>query len=242
MELEYPTIKDGFSFYTIFDTPSPNLANATAHKEATKRGVDATDVIVFTIDYSKYLTDDEYQYLKEVWKMCQEKGKKYSLILNVNKLDLRYDDSSDKSVVRIVDFIRNKLIATGKQDGIDFRNCVVIGTSALTYFNALTAPALKCPYGRRRLQLSAPDRFLRQNNENCISSYDEGEEISVEYGKKEQFLPFSNCVVCLIMPKYGINRILYPCKKWKNSAVCLICFPMLTISPARKQEVKKLII
>ncbi len=126
MELWYPSSKNGFSTYTIYDTPGPNLANATAHKETARRGIDAADVIVFTIDYSKYLTDDEYDYLKEVWHMCQKKGKKYSLILNVNKLDLRYDDGSDKNIVRIVDLIRNKLISTGKKDGIDFRSCIVI--------------------------------------------------------------------------------------------------------------------
>lgn len=184
MELWYPSTKNGFSSYTIYDTPGPNLANATAHKEAAQRGIDAADVIVFTIDYSKYLTDDEYEYLKNVWRMCQEKGKKYSLILNVNKLDLRYEDGSDKSIVRIVDFIRNKLISTGEKDGIDFRNCVVIGTSALTYFNALVSPTLKCPLPDGDCRCLLKD-FSDKAMKKCILSYDdEGENISVDYEKR----------------------------------------------------------
>lgn len=183
MELWYPSTKNSFSTYTIYDTPGPNLANATAHKEAARRGVNSADVIIFTIDYSKYLTDDEYEYIKEVWKMCQKKGKNYSLILNVNKLDLRYDDGSDKSVVRIVDFIRNKLISTGKVDGIDFRGCVVVGTSALTYFNALTAPTLKCPNddGDCRCLIN---NFTDKAMKRCILSYDDYETISADYEKR----------------------------------------------------------
>ena len=184
MELQYPSCKNGFSTYTIYDTPGPNLAAATAHKEAAKRGVDAADVIIFTIDYSQYLTDDEYNYLKEVWQMCQKKGKNYSLILNVNKLDLRYDDGSDKSVVRIVDFIRNKLIETGKTEGIDFRGCVVIGTSALTYFNALTAPTLKCPNDDGDCSCLYED-FSMDAMDDCIDAYDDSETaVSVDYEKR----------------------------------------------------------
>ncbi len=184
MEMEYhPHGQIGFSSYTIYDTPGPNLANATAHKEAAQRGVDAADVIVFTIDYSKYLTDDEYQYLKDVWTMCQEKGKKYSLILNVNKLDLRYDDTSDKSVVRIVDFIRNKLISTGKKDNIDFRNCVVIGTSALTYYNAMTIPYMKCPTDDGDCSCLLSD-FSDKAMKRCINSYADTEDFPVEYEKR----------------------------------------------------------
>ena len=111
--------------------------------------------------------------------MCQEKGKQYSLILNVNQLDRRYESEGDKSSVRIVDNIRTKLINTGKTDGIDFRNCVVIGTSALTYFNAVQAPTFRHPNGDCSILVNA---FSGDNIDHCINQYDDSNnELSNEY-------------------------------------------------------------
>ena len=183
MELFYPTEQNSFSSYTIYDTPGPDLAGAKGHSEAAYRAIEEADVLIFTIDYSKYLTDSEYNYLIDTWKLCQKKGKNYSLILNVNKLDLRYDDSGDKCIVRIVDFIRNKLINTGKKSGIDFRNCVVIGTSALTYFNAVAAPALKCPNKDGDCRCLESD-FSDYQLMDCIDNYDDSDELSAEYEKR----------------------------------------------------------
>ncbi|HAE53174.1 MAG TPA: hypothetical protein DCG30_07970 [Ruminococcus sp.] len=183
MDIYYPTEQNGFSSYTIYDTPGPDLAGAKGHSNAAYRAINEVDVLIFTIDYSKYLTDSEYEYLVDVWKLCRQKGKKYSLILNVNKLDLRYDDNGDKCVIRIVDFIRNKLINTGKKAGIDFGDCVVIGTSALTYFNAIAAPSLKCPNSDGDCRVLLSD-FSDRNLKKCINSYDDSDEISADYEKR----------------------------------------------------------
>lgn len=186
MNLYYPANQTGFSYYTIYDTPGPNLAGATEHGSAAYRAVDAADVIIFTIDYSKYLENDEYNYLIDIWKkMCEKEGKKYSLILNVNKLDMRYINNDDKSVIRIIDFIRNKLISTAKKQGYDLRGCIVIGTSALTYFNALTVASLKCPNEDGDCRCLLKDGgFTDQHLKKCILSYDDAEypvKISQEY-------------------------------------------------------------
>lgn len=135
MEIEYvPNAKNrGLSSYTIFDTPGPDLAGATDHKEAANRAIKETDVIVFCIDYSKHLTDTEESYLKEVYDILREKKKYYSLIVTVNKLDDRYTSEGDKNIVRILDFIREKLIKIDDS----FRDIIVFGTSALTYFDCL---------------------------------------------------------------------------------------------------------
>ena len=140
MEIGYTGRNNGFTSYRIYDTPGPDLAGATEHKNTAYQAIDEADVLIFAIDYSKYLTDSEFEYLEDIKKLCIEKGKNYSLILVVNKLDLRYESSeNDKSVVRILDFIKQKLIRNDSY----FKDCIVIGTSALTYFNAIAAPKIE---------------------------------------------------------------------------------------------------
>lgn len=139
MDIYYKTDKNNFEAYTIYDTPGPDLAGATGHKEAAKRAMEAADVVIFCIDYSKYLTDGEEKYLNEVKEMFNKNGKFYSLIFAVNKLDCRYTSEGDKSVVRILDFIRSKLIKLDKK----YEDCVIMGTSALTYFYAHTATQIE---------------------------------------------------------------------------------------------------
>lgn len=166
MHINYKTEKNNFEAYTIYDTPGPDLAGATGHKEAAKRAMQAADVVIFAIDYSKYLTDSEEQYLKEIKEMFNKQGKFYSLIFAVNKLDCRYTSEGDKSVVRILDFIRSKLIKLDAK----YEDCVIMGTSALTYFYAHTAPRIKdCEC------LTAPKEYEYDNFtdalESCIENY-----------------------------------------------------------------------
>lgn len=133
MNIGYISSDEGFSAYTIYDTPGPDLAGADGHKEAAYKAINEVDVIIFAIDYSKYLTDSEVEYLKKIRDSFSEKKKFYSLILDVNKLDCRYGSEGDKSSIRILDFIRNKLRSIDPE----FRDTIVIGTSALTYFNCI---------------------------------------------------------------------------------------------------------
>ena len=162
MEIGYVDNKNDFTSYTVYDTPGPDLAGAYGHKTAAQKAINETDVIVFPIDYSKFLTDDEVKHLKYIKEICNDKKKRYSLIMAVNKLDMRYNSSEkDKSVVRILDFIKHKLMAV---DPV-FSDSMVIGTSALTYFNCLVAPSLKyCE------KLSSDENF-EDTLQDCIDRY-----------------------------------------------------------------------
>lgn len=135
MNIGYIPLDNGLSSYTIYDTPGPDLAGADDHKKAAYKAINEVDVVIFSIDYSKYLTDTEMSYLKDIKEVFSEKQKFYSLIINVNKLDLRYGNEGDKSVVRILDFIKKRLISIAPE----FEDAIVIGTSALTYFNCIEA-------------------------------------------------------------------------------------------------------
>lgn len=133
MNIGYVPVNEGLSTYTIYDTPGPDLAGADGHKKAAYKAIEEADVIIFAIDYAKYLTDTELDYLKKIRTKFAENNKYYSLIIDVNKLDCRYGNEGDKNSVRILDFIRNKLISVAPE----FRDAIVIGTSALTYFDCI---------------------------------------------------------------------------------------------------------
>ncbi|MGN1305089.1 MAG: dynamin family protein [Oscillospiraceae bacterium] len=166
MNIGYISRREGFGSYTIYDTPGPDLAGAVGHKEAASRAINEADVIVFTIDYSKYLTDSEFDYLNEVKDIIEQKQKFYSLIINVNKLDLRYDSSGDKNIARILDYIRLKLISISDR----FESVIVFGTSALTYFDSIAAPELP----RCKCLLNPSD--LSDNLGKCIDDYRDDED------------------------------------------------------------------
>lgn len=139
MTIGYKEIDNGLSTYTIYDTPGPDLAGASGHKKAAAKAIEDSDVMIFSIDFSKYFTDEEVNYLKVIKEKFTKNQKYYSLILDVNKLDTRYSSEEDKSVVRILDFLREKLISIAPE----FRDSIVVGTSALTYFDCIAIEKLE---------------------------------------------------------------------------------------------------
>lgn len=161
MNIGYIPIDNGLSSYTIYDTPGPDLAGADDHKKAAYKAINEVDVVIFSIDYSKYLTDTEMSYLKDIKEVFSEKQKFYSLIINVNKLDLRYGNEGDKSVVRILDFIKKRLISIAPE----FEDAIVIGTSALTYFNCIEAESTTLMNLARQSELSFEDISLYFENQ-----------------------------------------------------------------------------
>lgn len=161
MIIYYPTDKNNFSAYTVYDTPGPDLAGA-AHHESAQKALDVSDVVIFCIDYTKYLTTSEEEYLRAIKKIFEDKNKYYSLIFIVNKLDERYTSVGDKSITRILDFISSRLNMLGYTD------CIVMGTSALQYFSALQAPRIKdCEC----LQDNNHEDSFKDRLEDCIDQY-----------------------------------------------------------------------
>ncbi len=135
MHIEYCAPGNNFSSYTIYDTPGPDAAG-TNHKEPARRAINKCDVVVFCLDYSKYLTDSEASYLKEVKDIFRAQQKFHSLIFALNKIDARYQDSKQsKSIVQAVDFVKTRLAKIGNE----YRDCIIFPTSSLEYFNAVEA-------------------------------------------------------------------------------------------------------
>ena len=132
MVIEYPTNRNNFESYTIYDTPGPDAAG-TDHHKSTYKAVEECDVIIFAIDFSKYLTNSEEKFLSDVKKIFEEKGKFHTLIFCINKIDMMFQDKEPVSKIKKIEFIRNRLQAIDEK----YKDCVLFGTSALNYFNTL---------------------------------------------------------------------------------------------------------
>jgi hypothetical protein len=133
MEVYYRVENEDYSYETL-DTPGPNLAGATKHREITERVIRESDVAIFLIDYTKHLESDEEEFLKHLKTEFEKYGKVHSFVIIVNKMDQKFlSEDANRSGTRILDYIRYKLTLLGYHD------FVVFGVSALQYFSALIA-------------------------------------------------------------------------------------------------------
>lgn len=141
MEIGYIPKNEKLASLTIYDTPGPDLAGVKGglQEKAANDAVEEADVVIFPIDYTKYLTDSETEWLKSIKSIFSKKNKFYSLIFDINKTDERFTSKGNKCIVRVIDFIREKLISIAPE----FKDSIIFGTSALTYFNALAIPEIE---------------------------------------------------------------------------------------------------
>jgi hypothetical protein len=135
MNIKYVTSENNFSTYTIFDTAGPDAAG-TAHADVAEKAMQKCDVAVFAIDYAKYLTTSEENYLRRVKEMFTNGQKFHSLIFALNKIDVRYTDpKSAKSFVKSVDFLKTRLAKIDEA----YKDCIIFPTCSKEYFHAIEA-------------------------------------------------------------------------------------------------------
>lgn len=115
--------------------------------------------------------------MKEIKEKFTKNHKYYSLIFNVNKLDERYSNEDDKCCVRILDYLREKL----NHIAPEFRDVIVIGTSALTYFDCIEIEKLSEAHKLEE------DGKLKRNIEYLIEEW-EDDEIKAEDINRLQFI------------------------------------------------------
>ena len=135
MEIEYATKENNFSSYTIFDTAGPDAAG-TKHNDVAMQAMEKCDVALFAIDYSKYLTVTEEDYLRKIKEMFSQQNKFHSLIIALNKIDTRYTDpNTAKSVIKQIDFIKTRLADIDE----NYRETIIFPTCSLEYFDSIDA-------------------------------------------------------------------------------------------------------
>ena len=124
--------------FVIYDTPGPDLAGQEKHKEFVKEYIPKSDIAIFVMDYTKYATESEIQLLEELHNYFKEKGKDFSLIVLLNKIDTALIDVNiDKGIVRLTNFIYTKVKSLG------FKDIIVIPISAMYSFYLLTVEKYK---------------------------------------------------------------------------------------------------
>lgn len=168
MDISYLPREGNICNYTIIDTPGPDLAGHY-HKDIAYRWIKEADVILFIIDYSKYLTSSEEEFFRDIKKVFEEHQKFYSFIVVVNKLDLMYLSEEKKSSTRFIDFLRTKLSDLG------YRGFVVFGVSALQYLYSQVAPEIE---GCRDLDTDEGKK-LRGHLNRCLQRYQGKDEMTV---------------------------------------------------------------
>lgn len=168
MNISYIPKRNGSFPYTIVDTPGPDLAGSR-HREIAYRWIREADVILFIIDYSKYLTDTEEEFLRDIKNVFEEHQKFYSFIVVVNKLDLMYLSEEKKSGLRFIDFLRTKLKELG------YKGIVIFGLSALQYLYALKAPQIEGCSGLN----TADGQELREHLDRCLLMHQGMDDMTV---------------------------------------------------------------
>lgn len=138
MEIYYSGEGSNIAPFTIIDTPGSNYVvaktnnNENVHKKIAYSWIEKSDVILFLINYSSYLTIDEEEFFKNIKSQFEKHNKFYSLIVVVNKLDEMYiSECENKSAARFLDYIRCRLSDLG------YKGFIVMGTSARSYFDLI---------------------------------------------------------------------------------------------------------
>ena len=169
MIIEYPTNKNNFESYTIYDTPGPDAAG-TDHFKSTEKAMDECDVAIFAIDFSKHLTTSEEEFLKKVKEIFDTNGKFHTLIFCLNKIDMMFQDKEAKSKIKIIEFIRNRL----KDIDSKYSDCVIFATSALDYFIVIDIEEKEKDYealrGISTADLRDMDDFFERVNDDEITT------------------------------------------------------------------------
>lgn len=168
MNISYvPTQNRAFP-YTIIDTPGPDFAGSH-HRDIAYKWIQEADVILFIIDYSKYLTTSEEEFLRDIKNVFEEHRKFYSFIVVVNKLDLMYLSEEKKSGLRFIDFLRTKLKELG------YKGIVIFGLSALQYLYALKAPQTEGCAGLDAVN----GKELREQLDQCLLQHQGKDDMTV---------------------------------------------------------------
>lgn len=199
MHIGYVTDENNFSSYTIFDTAGPDAAG-TAHAVVAENAMQKCDVAVFAIDYSKYLTTSEEDYLRRVKEMFTAQNKFHSLIFALNKIDVRYTDAeSPKSFVMSVDFLKTRLANIDEA----YRDCIIFPTCSKEYYGAIEAEkagvtelSSENEYPIERLQdlaiihkKDAPELAWLANHAFFLKYYHGMKTISYDVFKKDSGMP-----------------------------------------------------
>lgn len=223
MEIQYVSKKNNFDSYTIFDTPGPDAAG-TDHYKSTNKAIEDCDVAVFAIDYSKYLTSSEEEFLSRVKEAFEAKQKFHTLIFTINKIDMALQDKGAKSRIKSIDYIRNRIMELDDK----YKDCVIFATSARDYFYTLEleAEAQKNEVCRELL-----DKELFTNLRSALGELDDSEQDTIDLLSK------IDAEVCMLATQLGHKKVYTETLKNYSGMPQLLSYISYIVKSKAREEV-----
>lgn len=125
MQIFIPSFPKYLQGFRLIDTPASNFALNEEHIKTIKKVISETDCVIFVMNYSTHLTDDEVSLFDEVYKKFNEKQSKQPILIAINHVDEIFASEEVKSYERLEDYIQNRLSSLG------YSNFLVLSLSAL---------------------------------------------------------------------------------------------------------------
>lgn len=207
MHVEYPdcgTLPDN---WRLVDTPGPDAAGAS-HRQSAEKALSRADAALFLIDYSKYLTENEYAYLSWIRKVFSGRGHSHMAFV-LNKMDLALQDSGAKSWVKSIDFIRSRLADLDSH----YTESLIFPVSALNYANLLRLRKNAARHSALKRLLEDSSRWDREaERQTRTLELDEESEESLErlFGETRRMghmLGLKNPTTSQIMELSGVPQL-----------------------------------
>ena len=125
MQIFIPNFPEYLKNFRLIDTPASNFALNGENINIIKKIIPEVNFIIFVMNYSTHLTDDEISLFDEVYKTFNEKKSKHPILIAINHIDEIYASEEVKSYERLEDYIQKRLTSLG------YDNFLVLGVSAL---------------------------------------------------------------------------------------------------------------
>ena len=129
MNIYIPNFPKYLNNFRLVDTPGSNFAVNSEHFSIAKKALSDVNCVIFVMNYSTHLTDDEIHLFDEIYKKHSEQ----IILIAINHADEIYSSEEVKSYERIEDYIYNRLNSLG------YDNFLVLSMSALqaVYINKI---------------------------------------------------------------------------------------------------------
>ena len=118
----------------LIDTPGSNFAAGKGRADIIKKTLAEVPIVVFVMNYSQYLTQDELKLFDKIYKQFNSAKVKRPILIALNRVDEIFDSEESKSYERVADYIHYRLTALG------YKNFLVVSVSAIqaVYFDSVT--------------------------------------------------------------------------------------------------------
>ena len=102
----FPTFLNGSR---LIDTPGSNFAAGKGHTDIIRKTLAEVPNVVFVMNYSQYLTQDELKLFDKIYKQFNRSKVHRPILIALNRVDEIFDSEESKSYERVADYIHYRL-------------------------------------------------------------------------------------------------------------------------------------